>query len=481
MGSDGKILLTHQLHEQSFQIYKSLNRITTEKDMVSQKKLKTETTASILAKFVSELTYKDIPPFALEMAKIAIMDILAATAAGIDTLPARAVTTSARTIFSQGSSSLWFSDKTLTAPGAAYVNSTLASAQDLDDGHRKAMGHPGASIIPAAIAIAEETQASGTELLIAIIAGYEVAIRIAAARDHNTLETLSSGKWCAFGAVAAAGRLRRMSPDKLSEAMAIAGVQAPGLAAAGYSRISGNSVKEGIAWSTLTALCAMELAEKSFTGPIDILDNPDYYFQERIVSRLGETFAIEQIYFKPYSCCRWIHSAIDALSIILTEHKLTAEKITGIDVYLFKRAFSLDNYPDPKSLEGAQYSTPFCLAVAAVAGKEGLLPLKVDLLARKDITTLAHKVQLFEDKDLTGQFPEMVPARVIVHTREGSHSKLVKHPEGDPDNPMLWPEIEKKFRRLTRPCQNSFDVDKVIDAIKNIEAGTIYDLVSAMR
>jgi 2-methylcitrate dehydratase PrpD len=88
---------------------------------------------------------------------------------------------------------------------------------------------------------------------------------------------------------------------------------------------------------------------------------------------------------------------------------------------------------------------------------------------------------LFEDKDLTAQFPEMVPAQVIVHTRKGSHSKLVKHPKGDPANPMLWPEIEEKFRRLTRPCQDSFDVDKVIDAIKNIEAGTIYDLVSAMR
>ena len=442
--------------------------------------VKTETTTHILARFVCELPPDDIPPFALEMAKRAIIDLLAAAIAGRETLPARAVTASAETIFATGTASLWFSDKTLTAPGAAYVNSTLASAQDLDDGHRQAMGHPGASIIPAALAVAEETQASGIELLLAIIAGYEVAIRIAASRDLDPRETLASGKWCGFGAVVAAGRLRRMSPDKLAEAMAIAGVQAPGLAAARYSSISGNSVKEGIAWSTLTALCAMEPAERGFTGPIDILDNPDYYDREKIVSGLGETFAIEQIYFKPYSCCRWIHSAIDALATILTEHNLTAEKITGIDVHLFERAFSLDNDPDPDSLEGAQYSIPFCLAVLAVVGREALLPMHMGLLSREGIVTLARKVRLFEDADLTAQFPEMVPARVVVHARNKTYTKRVKHPEGDPANPMHWPAIENKFRILSQPYQDSFDVDKVIGVIRNIETGTINDLVTAM-
>ena len=438
---------------------------------------KAETTTQILARFACELTSDDIPPSVLDMAKRALMDLLAAAIAGRETLSARAITTSAGTIFSKGPSSLWFSDKTLTSPGAAYVNSTLASVQDLDDGHRQAMGHPGAAIIPTAIAVAEETQASGMELLIAIIVGYEVAIRIAAARDHNSLETLSSGKWCGFGAVATAGRLRKMSPDKLAEAMSIAGVQAPGLAAARYSNITGNSVKEGIAWATLTALCAIEPAEQGFTGPLDILDNPDYYFPEKIVSGLGKTFAIEQIYFKPYSCCRWSHSAIDALLAILAEYSLAAKEITGIDVYLFERALSLDNYPDPKSLEGAQYSIPFCLAVAAIAGGKALLPMHKDLLSREGIVTLARKVRLFEDTDLTAQFPETVPARVVVHARNKTYTKRVKHPEGDPDNPMKWQEIENKFRTLSLPYQDSFDVNKVIRVIRNMESGTINALV----
>ena len=299
-------------------------------------------------------------------------------------------------------------------------------------------------------------QASGMALLAAIVIGYEVAIRIAAARDHDALDTLASGRWCGFGAAAAAGRLRGMSPDKLAEAMAIAGVQAPGLSAAGYSTIMGNSVKEGIAWATLTALCALGPAERGFTGPLDILDHPDYYCPDKIVSGLGKTFAIEQIYFKPYSCCRWIHSAIDALCAIMAEHNLEAQQMIGMDVHLFERALRLNNYPDPDSLESAQYSIPFCLALAAVGGKSAFLPMLSGLLRRKEIVGLARRIRLFEDAELTDMFPETVPARVIVHTKNNRYTRLVRHPQGDPANPMQWPEIENKLHVLSAPCRGFF-------------------------
>lgn len=443
-------------------------------------KSKTEITTRVLARFACELKPCHISPFALEMAKKAVMDLLAAALAGLDVLSVRAVTASAGAIFLKGASTVWFSGKALTAPGAAYVNSTLASAQDLDDGHRQAMGHPGASIIPAAIAVAQDTKASGMELLAAIVVGYEVAIRIAAARDHDALDTLASGRWCGYGAAAAAGRLRGMAPGKLAEAMSIAGVQAPGLSAAGYSSVMGNSVKEGIAWSTLTALCALDPAEKGFTGPLDILDHPDYYSPEKIVFGLGKTFAIEQIYFKPYSCCRWIHSAIDALCAIMAEHNLDVEEMTGMDVYLFERALRLNNYPDPDSLEGAQYSIPFCLAVAAVAGKNAFLPMRPDLLCSEKIIELARKIRLFEDTALTDLFPETVPARVIVHTKNNSYTRFVKHPKGDPANPMSWQQIENKLCHLSQACQDLIDVKRAIYAIKNIENGTIDALINVL-
>ena len=107
--------------------------------------------------------------------------------------------------------------------------------------------------------------------------------------------------------------------------------------------------------------------------------------------------------------------------------------------------------------------------------------MQMELLAQEEIVTLARKIWLFEDTELTNQFPQTVPARVVVHTRDNTYTKLVKHPEGDPDNPMQWQAIENKFRILSQPYQDSFDVDKVIRTIKNIEDGTIKALVGALR
>ena len=427
------------------------------------------TTTLALARFACELAPDKIPLSAYDAAKKCILDLVAASAAGSRSTAAMAVLDMSERLFSSGRSDVWFSGKTFNAPGAAYVNSTFASALDLDDGHREAMGHPGASIIPAALAVAQETNTAGRELLAAIIIGYEVAIRVAAARDHPALDTLATGRWCAYGAAAAGGRLRHMPPKKLAEAFAVAGVHAPGLSAAGYSQVMGNNAKEGIPWATLTGLSALWLADKGFTGPTDILDHADYYDSNEIISGLGNSFAIEKVYFKPYACCRWIHSAIDALFLIMAENSLNADMIGNLEVHTFGRALRLNNYPVPNSLEDAQYSIPFCMAVAAIEGKEGLLPLTPTLLSRKDLVSFANMIQLYSDQKLDRLFPAMVPARVTVHTKKGVFEKLVKSPKGDLSNPMNFMEIENKLRRLSRQNRPGTFPGKILDVVNSLE------------
>ena len=439
------------------------------------------TTTLALAKFACELAPDKIPLSAYDAAKKCILDLVAASAAGSSSTAAMAVLDMSERLFSSGQSDVWFSGKTFNAPGAAYVNSTFGSALDLDDGHREAMGHPGASIIPSALAVAQETNAAGRELLAAIIIGYEVAIRVAAARDHPALDTLATGRWCAYGAVAAGGRLRHMPPKKLAQAFAVAGVHAPGMSAAGYSKVMGNSTKEGIPWATLTGLSALWLVDKGFTGPTDILDNADYYDFNRIISGLGNNFAIEKVYFKPYACCRWIHSAIDALFLIMAENNLNADMINKIEVHTFERALRLNNYPAPNSLEGAQYSIPFCMAVAAIEGKEGLLPLTLTLLSRKDLVSFANMIQLYSDQKLDRLFPTMVPARVTAHTKKGVFEKVVKSPKGDLSNPMSFAEIENKLRRLSRQNRPGTFPGKILDVVNNLENSGTDALTSVLK
>jgi 2-methylcitrate dehydratase PrpD len=433
------------------------------------------------ADYIAGLSPEDVAPSALEMAKRCILDLTGAAAAGFETAAACAVRNAVPRIFAGGSAAVWFSDLRLQGAASAMINSATASALDLDDGHRAAGGHPGASVIPAAVAVAEEVGANAEDLLASIVIGYEVAIRVAAARDFGSLDTLSTGRWCAYGAAAAGGYLRRMPPGRLAQALAIAGVQAPGLSASGYSSIMGNHVKEGIPWSTLTGLVALDLADQGFSGPTDILDHSSYYDREKILAGLNAGFAIEQVYFKPYSCCRWAHSAIDALLGIMAEHHLGPAEIAGIEVHTFSRALRLNNYANPTSLEAAQYSIPFALAAAALRGKRALLPLSAECLGQSDLIDFAQKVELHVDPELDRAFPEKAAARVIFRTRRGDYERLVMDALGDPANPLDPSGLESKFRTLTSGFMSSEQQEKMIAAIAQMEQRGCKSFLSLLR
>jgi 2-methylcitrate dehydratase PrpD len=317
-------------------------------------------TTQRLAEFALSLRPEDISDAAKTSLKRCVLDILGSAWAGHRSASAIAIHHMARKNFRSGKSLIWFTCDRMAASAAALANAASASALDLDDGHRGAAGHPGASIIPAVFAVAQEVGASEEEIMAAIIVGYEIACRVAAARDFSRLQTLSTGRWCAYGAAAAAGRLHKLSAMALSQALAIAGSQVPDLAASGYSQVMGNHVKEGIPWATMLGIVAVDLAREGFTGPLDILDHPEYFHSDQITAMQAGAMAIEHIYFKPYSSCRWSHAAIDTLVSILKENDLTAEAVCRVTVETFERALRLNNYPDPSSLEAAQYSIPFC-------------------------------------------------------------------------------------------------------------------------
>ena len=367
-----------------------------------------------------------------------------------------------------GSADTWFGGGRRQAVFAAFANSAAASALDLDDGHRAAGGHPGAAVIPAVLAVAQEVQAGWSEVLAALVAGYEVGVRISAARDFSALDTLATGRWCAYGVAAAASRLRRLTVRQTAESMAVAGVLSPGLSAAGYSHVMGNHAKEGIPWATLTGLWAAELAAGGFTGPLDILDHRGYYDAEKILVGLGESFAVDGVYFKPYACCRWIHCALDGLCDLMERHSLRAADISAIEVHTFARALRLNNHPDPDNLESAQYSLPFCMAAVAVEGKDGLLPMRAGLLHRPDLVALAGRISLHVDAGLDRMFPEFTAARVVLRTHRESLEAYCRHPLGDPVNPMDWGMLVHKFQHVTKGLLSPARQKEIIQAVQSL-------------
>lgn len=386
------------------------------------------------------------------MALKCILDLVGAAVAGRDMPGPMAVRRAAHVLMGAGSSAIWATGEKAALAGAVFANASAASALDLDDGHRLARGHPGAAVIPSVLAWLPRTNATASDLISAISIGYDVGVRIASAQMPKTIATRQTGRWASVAAAAAVARLLRCDADQTAQALAIAAVLAPNQQAngsSGYSRLTGNDVKEGIAWSATLGLVAVQLASGGHTGPADVFDHGDYYDRQTILAGLGVRSHLLGAYFKPYACCRYIHAALDAFFLLAKENKLDAEDIVGVEIETFGWALKLGNKHRPATLVDVQYSLPYCIAIAAIEGRDALAPLGADLLGRQDLSVFCEKVRLTINDEIDALFPGETLARVTISTASARFRSEVMGPRGDPQRPMSFEEIEEKFRRVT--------------------------------
>lgn len=420
-----------------------------------------------LAAFVSTVT--DAPAAIKGAAKRVLLDTVGAGIAGAAIQGGASALAGATTSWGEGGSPVWFSSKRLRPAGAAFVNSAYASMLDLDDGHRAAAGHPGAAIVPAVLTIADIVKATPDRLLTAIALGYEVALRVSAARDINAIRTTDTGKWCGYGVAAAAGWLKQLPRSTIAEAMAIAGHTASSQAATGWTKL-GHTVKEGIPFATAGALMAVDLAQAGYSGPLDLLDDPARYDQRSLTSNLGTDWEIKRGYFKIYSACRWIHAPIDAALALQTEHRIKLDEIEEIEIGLFARGLTLLNDTDPDSIAAAQYSTPFSVALAIVHGAKALMPVTAQYLHDSRVTSLACRVRLVHRPDMDPTFPATTPASVrIRHAGRIAHMEI-SAPRGEPSNPLSDEDLRDKFMSIARDRMAAPAAERLKAALWSIDA-----------
>jgi len=351
--------------------------------------------------------------------------------------------------FHAGKATVIGSNRPLCVTGAAWVNCNAASALDLDDGHRMAMGHPGACVIPTALAVAETAGAAGREFLAAIVAGYEVAVRASVARVPWYRDRMySSGIWGVLGATVAAGKLLGFDEATLQSAIGNAvshGPFPPGGLQANYSM-----VKEVIGWAGMTGCAAALLAQRGFIGPEDVLDYSGRWDTVRLVDGLGdpERYAIFGTYFKPYAVCRWAHSSVDAVLELTARHGVRPEEIEKILVETFYEVTRLVNYA-PRNAIAAQFSIPFALAVALLRRRIEPEDVSEENLQQPEILDLARKVEVVVDPEINSQFPAKTIARVTLGTTRGPFQATVEYPRGNPENPLSDDDLTAKFHSLT--------------------------------
>jgi len=405
---------------------------------------------SKLVSFVCQLDPAALPVAIRDQAVRCVLDLVGVAIAGAATPMARISAGFAHEQFAPGDATVIGSGAPLSVTGATWVNGAYASALDMDDGNRMAMGHPGASVIPAALAMAERTGASGREFLAALVAGYEVAVRASAARVPWYKDKMySTGIWGVFGATAAAGKLLGFDDATLQSALGTAGSH--GAFPPGGLQANHAMVKEAIAWSGMTGVSAALLAQKDFVGPADFLDYSGRWDASVLVAGLGDLSeaAILKTYFKPYAVCRWAHAAVDGVLELKHRHQLRVEEIESIQVETFWEVTRLAN-DRPSNSIAAQFSIQFALAVALLYDRIGPAEVSDAHIHDPAILALARKVQVSVDDALDRQFPAKTMARVTIRTRRGDFQTTVEYPRGNPENPLGQDELEAKFQLLTR-------------------------------
>jgi 2-methylcitrate dehydratase PrpD len=406
-------------------------------------------TSHRLAAFVSGLTPSDIPTRVRNRAALNLLDTIASAAGGARSKNACDMRQAADVFFGTGPAPVWFTGARRHPAAALLANCAAASALDIDDGHRGASGHPGAAIVPAVLQEAMLHPERDPDIVGAIVIGYDVACRIAAARQPGTVKTYSAGRWVGYGVAAAIGWMRRLDPQTISHAMTIAGVESPeNLPAGSYRRMS--SVKGSSPWATLTAVVATTRAAAGADGPEDSLDRKDVYDAARICQHLGETWEIEQTYLKPYASCRYAHAATDAMLSLRRSDHAQAGGIERLVVEVFPEAFSITNETTPTTLEGAQFSIPFCVALAALRGASAFRPLQIESLRDPEVLALARHVEMINGEEFHASFPATTPSRVRLTQGGKEVLATVIHPLGDVANPMSWDQVEEKFHDLAR-------------------------------
>jgi 2-methylcitrate dehydratase PrpD len=433
-----------------------------------------------LADYVSSAHHQALTEDLREAAYRAVLDLVIAAAAGIAAPGPRAVRQAARLMMAGGSFPVWFIGEQAGLAGSVWCNTSAAAALDLDDGHRIARGHPGAAIIPVALAAAQEADSTTKELLEAVAVGYEVGVAVGAARRFYA----NSGMWSGYGVVAALGFLRRTPTEQLAHAFAIAGISAPNQLHAGAGPLfraqEGSDVKEGIPWSSMTAVGALLLAESGHTGPLGLLDNEEHFRLEGLVDSLGSQGYVARNYIKFHACCRHVHAPAEALLGLIARHPIDPRRIEAIEVETYSGALRLANRPRPHGFTDIQFSIPYCLGLIALDGSQALLPLTQGAVGRPDVLALAEKVTLRLDPELDARFPAETLSRVTVRAYGQAFASPVTAPRGEASATPTWKDLEEKLRMACRFTATPKQQDRLLHALRRLRGGDHAALLDAL-
>ena len=434
-----------------------------------------------LAQFLVDLRLADVPPAVLHEAKRLFIDWLGSALAGKSARPVTVLEAWAETMGPAGGDSEILVSRQRSSPlFAAMINAAASHVVEQDDVHNGSVFHPATVIFPPALAVAQAVGASGAELLLAAIAGYEAGIRIGEflGRSHYKVfhTTATAGTLAAAAAVA---KLYRLDLGQTLHALGSAGTQAAGLWE--FLRDAADSKQLHCAKAAADGLLAAWSASRGLTGAQRILEGAQGMAAgmsedadpARLVDRLGSRWALAETSYKWHASCRHTHPAADALQALLAREKLGAGDLARVSARVHQAAIDvLGPVTRPQTIHQAKFSMGTVLGLIAVHGKAGLMEFEAHALNDAAVATLRDKVVMVLDAEVDAAYPQRWLGKIEVDTVDGRHlSARVDVPKGDPGNSLSERELEDKacFLAAFRGAAGEAEMRALIARMRRLE------------
>ena len=357
---------------------------------------------------------------------------------------------------------------------AAMLNGVSSHVIELDDGHRIGMLHLGAPVISALLAVAEKEKISSCDFIKGIVAGYEVAIRLACCvqpgcklRGYHATGTCGT-----VGAAMGIAAALHFDDEQMKSTLSAAATSAAGI----LEMIEGDTELKpyNAGRAAMDGVAAAYIGRARFKAPEDALGGKRGFLKvmtdepklEYLTDFSGDKYMIETIYMKPYAACRHCHPSIEAALHIRQQSGFDINEVESIQVDTYKLAVGGHDHTDIKGANSAKMSIPYSLAVALYTGKAGLDEYTDEYFTNENILSITDRVSVNAVDDLTELCPQKRVAIVNVKTSNGDYCERVDYPKGEPENPLSREELEEKFRGLAMyGGLTSTECDEVINEI----------------
>lgn len=336
--------------------------------------------------------------------------------------------------------------------GRAFAWGGLGNILEMDDVDKRALLHPGPTIVPAAIAVALKTGASVSAILASLVQGYEATIRLGRAVGPAHYASFHSTGTCgAIGAAAASASLIQLDTTQTAHAMALAVSQSAGL---WHTRHESESMGKQLHTSVAAraGVHAAILARDGFKGPVGILEGEQGFFnamcpdgdQHRVLADAHSKWLIHDVSFKPWAACRHAHAVIDA-ALELKEH--LGDELPGpIKVRTYGDALKFCDRPDPKTVGEAKFSLQHAVAIVLARGEPQLADFEPAAINAADVQAIRNRVSVA----VSDTYDAVYPVHFGAEIEHDGQVFRVPDALGDPENPVTEAQIRDKARSLIR-------------------------------